>query len=870
MKRMRRAWVARPPARVHSIEGGDEGDNHTQGVAGAASPASSRPSGRQCGDAVARERARRRPGRIPGRALGPSVVANTKHRAAASARRPAAGRGAKRGARAMLTRDRDRDRDFDREPAMPWSIALIVSVALTAVITVVLAAFAVFFYRGERDELWSQLGRTVELNAGQVAVAVAQPLWDMDDKQVWAIMRSGLRNADLHAIVIAPSASARRYGLARDGAGRIVAAPGVAAPGVATPVAADALVARRAIMMGEQVVGAVEVYASAAPLRAQLRQRLLTTVVAIVVLDLTLVLSLYTLLWQLMLKPIRSLGHYAAGVRDGGAAGAPSRGWFFGELRTLDAALRAMLALLDSRYQAMRRSEERLQMATRAAGIGIWDWDLVSNGLVWDEQMYRLYRGAPGGEGGPLALWNRVMLPEDVVGANKAVGAALAGQGEFDHEFRIAWPDGTVRFIKAAAITFRDPQGRPLRMVGTNYDITEHKEAELELLRHRHNLEQLVDQRTIDLSDAVTQAEEANRAKSVFLANMSHELRTPLNAVIGFSRLMADSLHMLPEEKRNLAIIHRAGSHLLTLINDILELSKLEAGRQRLQTAPCALAELLQEVMDLVSMRAGQGGVRLRLDCADLPATAGIDGTKLRQVLINLLSNAIKFAPQGEVGLRARGVARDGQRWDLHFAVSDNGIGIAPADQARIFEPFIQAEGVAASEGTGLGLTISREFVRLMGGALTLESAPGRGARFSFTLAVHSEAPAGEPRAHAHAAAVHAPPEGMSASFGASIDAQFDASFTAPSAAPAPLTAADLAPLGAALRADLEHAVRELDLARVAALLAAAPAALAPLAARIGQMLDKHQYPQLCALLAHAVPSGQAAAGVRAERPITV
>jgi signal transduction histidine kinase len=215
---------------------------------------------------------------------------------------------------------------------------------------------------------------------------------------------------------------------------------------------------------------------------------------------------------------------------------------------------------------------------------------------------------------------------------------------------------------------------------------------------------------------------------------MSHELRTPLNSVIGFSRLMADSKNMLPEEKRNLAIIHRSGQHLLTLINDILELSKIEAGRAVLQTEVVNLNDMLQEVMDMVSMRAGQTGVELVLDSVGLPASARVDGTKLRQVLLNLMSNAVKFTAQGKVTLRVRCSARNGA-CELAFAVIDNG-PVSRKKTRRIFEPFIQADGPGAKEGTGLGLTISREFVQLMGGTLALQSVLGEGATFSFTVAV--------------------------------------------------------------------------------------------------------------------------------------
>ena len=234
-------------------------------------------------------------------------------------------------------------------------------------------------------------------------------------------------------------------------------------------------------------------------------------------------------------------------------------------------------------------------------------------------------------------------------------------------------------------------------------------------------------ERTSALSVAVSQAQAANRAKSTFLANMSHELRTPLNSVIGFSRLMAASPHMQDDEKRNLAIIHRSGNHLLRLINEILELSKGEAGRLLAQMEVVALAPLLQEVMDMLGMRAEQQGLSLRLDCADLPAAVLLDATRLRQVLLNLMSNAVKFAGSGEVTLRVRGELLDDATWRLSFAVSDTGIGIALEDQQRIFEPFVQADSAGPRDGTGLGLAISREIVERHGGTIRLEAAESGG-----------------------------------------------------------------------------------------------------------------------------------------------
>jgi signal transduction histidine kinase/CheY-like chemotaxis protein/HAMP domain-containing protein len=609
------------------------------------------------------------------------------------------------------------------------SIAVFVSVTLTAVVTLVLTTFALYFYHVEREQRWEQLRKTLANSADELAAAVALPAWNFDETQIVTIMKSGLSNRDLYASAVAPVASSHPFILTRNEQAQLV-------PADRLPADPDLLSEQRPIVAGGQNIGTITVYASPAQLVVQLRQRLYTIAGLIFVLDVTLVLSLYLLLWQLILKPLTNIERYAASVKAGQNSGVePPRDWYSGELKTLNASIREMVRLMESRYVAMHASEERLQIASGAAAIGIWDWNVVSGQMVWDEQMYRLH----GMEGrkldDPFEAWRKMVHPDDVVPTEMLLQQALNGTAEFDIEYRLIWADGTVHYIKADAMTFRDTDGHAMRMVGVNYDVTDSRTAEQELRRHRIHLEELVAERTNALSVAVRQAQAANRAKSTFLANMSHELRTPLNSVIGFSRLMADSKNMLPEEKRNLAIIHRSGQHLLTLINDILELSKIEAGRAVLQTEVVQLNDMLQEVLDMVSMRAVQTGVELVVDSVGLPASARVDGTKLRQVLLNLMSNAVKFTAQGKVTLKVRGASRNGQ-CELTFAVIDDGPGISAEDQLRIFEPFIQAEGPGAKEGTGLGLTISREFVQLMGGTLAVQSAPGQGATFYFTVGV--------------------------------------------------------------------------------------------------------------------------------------
>ena len=696
------------------------------------------------------------------------------------------------------------------------SIVLAVSVALTFVVTVLLLVFAVLFYQSEREQRWQQLRHSLSVSADQLAVAIELPLWNLDEKQMLAIMRSTLGKRELVASALTPGVGKEALVLRRNGDGAfesVSVLPGD--PGL--------LAARRSVTMGGQVIGAVTVYATPALLHAQLRQRALAIGAMIVALDVILVASIWLLMWCLMIKPLRAIGQYAAGVKAGQseAFGIPPKAWFLGELRALYRSIRDMVALLDSRYRALQRSEERVQMATGAASIGIWDWNVASDELQWDEQMYAQFRADAGGAT-PAAIWRAALVPQDVPAAKEALRTALGAGHAFTHEYRIRWPDGAIRYIKADAVIFRDGQGMPMRLVGSNYDITAHREAELELLRHRHHLEELVAERTGALSVAVSQAQAANRAKSTFLANMSHELRTPLNSVIGFSRLMAASPNMQDDEKRNLAIIHRSGNHLLILINEILELSKGEAGRLQAQMEVVALAPLLQEVMDMLGMRAEQQGMALRLDCVAVPPAVLLDATRLRQVLLNLMSNAVKFAGGGTVTLTVRGERRDGDQWLLSFAVSDTGIGIAREDQQRVFEPFVQADSAGPKDGTGLGLAISREFVQLMKGELTLESTPGQGATFSFSI----PAQAAEAPLPALAPAAAPPPE-----------------------APPALQARDLALLARDERAALLVALRELNLARVALLLAALPAAAAPLLAPLQAMLDQHQYRQLCDLL---------------------
>jgi signal transduction histidine kinase/CheY-like chemotaxis protein len=257
------------------------------------------------------------------------------------------------------------------------------------------------------------------------------------------------------------------------------------------------------------------------------------------------------------------------------------------------------------------------------------------------------------------------------------------------------------------------------------------EQAEAELKNYQQHLEQLVTERTAELELAKTTAESANRAKSVFLSNMSHELRTPLNAILGFSQLMEHDSALSPQHKIELNTINRAGKHLLALINDVLEISRIEAGRTTVINAPFDFNEMLTTICDIVRVRADMKGLVFSVEhngC--LPHFVLGDEHHLRQVLINLLTNAVKYTDKGSVVLRLTPLENH-----LHFEVTDTGAGISDEDQTKIFQAFYQCEfGISKGDGTGLGLAISQEFVHLMGDKIKVSSTVGQGSTFEFTI----------------------------------------------------------------------------------------------------------------------------------------
>ena len=276
---------------------------------------------------------------------------------------------------------------------------------------------------------------------------------------------------------------------------------------------------------------------------------------------------------------------------------------------------------LEESEARLRVSEGRLQLAIEAAGLGIWDWDVQQDRLVWDDSMYRLYGVRKEEFSGAYDAWSQCLLPEDFARAHGDVEAALHGDREFRSDFRVRRADGAIRTIRGVGQIIRGADGRPVRMVGINWDVTERLNAErereqlvLELREHRESLEALVASRTTELRAAKEAAEGANRAKSAFLANMSHEIRTPMNAILGYAQLLRRDPDLGDDQKQKIDIIHSSGNHLLTLINDILEMSKIEAGRTTLNVEPFDLPALLLDVRLMFRELAQKKGLELTFE----------------------------------------------------------------------------------------------------------------------------------------------------------------------------------------------------------------------------------------------------------------
>lgn len=377
--------------------------------------------------------------------------------------------------------------------------------------------------------------------------------------------------------------------------------------------------------------------------------------------------------------------------------------------------------------EELRASEERLRLATQTAGIGTWDYNAVTNELIWDERCKRAF-GLPPDSPENDEVFHRILHPSDRARVDELTAAALdpEGDGSYDAEYRTLGDDGVLRWIHATGrVLFDviDGKRRPVRFIGTVVDVSER----VALL----NAERVA---RAEAEEARQRAEEANSAKSDFLAKMSHELRTPLNAIGGHAELIELGVHgpVTPEQSSALERIRKNERHLLALINDILDFSKLEAGAVRLDIREVSIAEIIASLDSLIGPLFSSKGVSYKVDRCEDHLMARGDSERIVQICLNLLSNSLKATSAGgQVSVRCERI--DGA---IAISVEDTGVGIPEERLEAVFSPFTQLGRALNSPdtGVGLGLAISRELARAMGGDVTVSSQVGVGSTFTLTV----------------------------------------------------------------------------------------------------------------------------------------
>jgi len=392
---------------------------------------------------------------------------------------------------------------------------------------------------------------------------------------------------------------------------------------------------------------------------------------------------------------------------------------------------------LQIREIELEKLSERLALSLKSGEIGCWEWEIVENTVHWDERMYQLYAVAETPDLYLYDVWANALHPDDRAAAESLLQQTILGKEKkkYETEFRIIHPDQSIHFIRSYATVLRDSDGKAQRLIGVNFNISDRKEVEEQL---RQTNEQLI---------------RATRLKDEFLANMSHELRTPLTAVLGMSEILQKEMLGSINERQQKALIaiRKGGQHLLELINDILDLSKISSGKVELDLESVSVENVCDSSLVYVKQQAFQKRVEVYSNIAPNISNILVDERRLRQILINLLVNAVKFTPKkGKVCLLVS--VGCGDTWQgeatvpnhlkeqnlpmILFQVTDTGIGISNQDLHRLFQPFMQLDsGINRQyEGTGLGLVMVKQIAELHDGQVSVTSVIGKGSTFTVAL----------------------------------------------------------------------------------------------------------------------------------------
>jgi PAS domain S-box-containing protein len=596
--------------------------------------------------------------------------------------------------------------------------SLHVAIALSVLLALAIPSFvsAVIELRNAEQLAKTELQKDLDRTAEMLAVSLVAPLWELSVPVGETIVRAVAADERVVSIVAADLHRRRTFVEIHRMAGET----------------RGSVSAWRHILREGEAIGTIEVSMSLGPYLDVARTRTQDSLRQGAVVMLIALLVIVIVLRYKLLIPIRQLSGAARRIADEQLS-SPIGHFGDGELGRVSEALEYMRCRLLASFDVIRRSENRLAKVFQFSPVATSISDLASGNELVDvsaefEKMTGYSRDElVGHTTAETSLWADPAEFEAAVALFREAGFVR------DFEFRFRRKDGEIRFGKLYAEPIEI--GEKQLVIAATVDITEQKKVDAELLLHRQHLESLVRERTAELECAKQSAEAASVAKGSFLANMSHEIRTPLNAITGMAHLIRRG-GLSEQQQGRLDKLETAGEHLLEIINAILDLSKIEAGKFNLEEVPLRVEEMLGTVATMVSERAMAKHLKLMIDVQPMPAGLLGDRTRIQQALLNYATNAVKFTDAGHVRLRASIVEETPDDILLRLEVSDTGIGIAPDAILRLFTTFEQADNSITRKygGTGLGLAITRKIAELMGGEAGASSEPGKGSTFWLTI----------------------------------------------------------------------------------------------------------------------------------------
>ena len=603
------------------------------------------------------------------------------------------------------------------------SVAVIVTVLIVAVVSVLMAFFGAIGYRYYSDLQWAAFNRSQEVGADQFQLSVAPAIWSLNFPMVAKLMESPMRDPVVRGVVV--KLEDRVLVMARRPDGGI---------GVEDkPFATAGLVSQRRTLDYEgQALGEVEIYASTDRLEHDLRGALRFISGLVVLIDVILSVALYFSLRPLVLRPLKLLERYADRIARGEPTSPDEleRLGFRGELEGLKRSIGTMVRelgryrehleeLVATRTQELERTYRRLEeteCAMNHAGIAIQWIDAVDGHLRYvNERACSLYGYTPEQL---LGMCAEQLIPDFSIDALSSLIPRLQAEGMIRLESTAQTASGGQVPLETVLYLQRSNGDLLSHIITFSTDITQRKAAEAALLA------------------AKAVAEAAARSRSEFLANMSHEIRTPMNAIIGMSQLALRTATLDARQRNYIGKVHASATALLGILNDILDLSKIEVGHLDMEKVPFSLGPVIDNLCNVVALRADEKNIDFLIDIsADVPCQLIGDPMRLGQILVNLAGNAIKFTERGMVMVGCRLAETLDDSVLLEFMVRDSGIGMSGEQLARLFSAFSQGDNSIARRfgGTGLGLAISKRLIERLGGEISVSSELGQGTSFSFT-----------------------------------------------------------------------------------------------------------------------------------------